>query len=88
MPVRLGGLSLTVPRRAAERNYNSKEMALPLTKLIKGQSGHISRACEGVVRIRQKQRGGTEGKKISYQGFHKIPAVQQSWHRRKERQAG
>ena len=31
-------------------------MALPLTKLIKGVSGHISRACEEVVRIRQKQR--------------------------------
>ena len=37
MPVRLGKLSLTVPRRAAERNYNnSKEMALSpfLTALV------------------------------------------------------
>ena len=56
MPVRLGGLSLTIPRRAAERNYiNSKDMALLLTKLIKGESGHISRACEEVVGILQKQ---------------------------------
>ena len=51
------GLSLTIPRRAAEQNYIiSKDMALPLTKPIKGESGHISRACEEVDWIGQKQR--------------------------------
>ena len=34
------------------------------------------------------EKRGNRRQKISYKGFHKIPAMQQSWHRIKERQAG